>query len=362
MSAAMKVLFVTPILSDNSTGRTYSLWLNTIAAGWQASVVSYNGDKVWEPLAGTDFAEACISYSYVKRQQRRVHLAELSRNFDVVVAVKPLPQSLGVALDAFQVRRFPLVIDIDDPDLEARLAMRPYFRGIAWRARHFRFWLRVRSADAIQRRGTVTVSNPVLKDQYGGQIVAHSRVDPGVGADHTSTTPTVAFVGTARAHKGINELRQAVALCQGNKVRLVVTAEAPSDAQPWESWIGSSTLDDGLKIVQESDIVVIPSLPVGFSTGQLPAKLVDAMLCGRAVVVSNVAPLDWAVGASGIISVAGDAHSIASKITALCDPSVRSENGAAMRSRGLALFSVESVGNDFEKACRRSIEKATAHQ
>jgi glycosyltransferase involved in cell wall biosynthesis len=349
------VLFVTPLLDDNSTGRTYCLWLLAKSLGWSVEVLAFKGKKVWAPLASTDFAKDCHFEQTSSRSAMVRYLSQRAQDFDVVVAVKPLPNSLGIALAAHRKNPFPLVVDVDDPDLEARLSWKPLWRGIAWRLRHMRFWLSACVLPPFHKTLSVMTSNPSLQKRYGGILVPHVREDTGKGQPHTSERPVIAFIGTPRPHKGIDVLREAVAARANLGFSLTVTAAAPSDAKPWERWIGSVSLAQGLELVANADIVVIPSRRGLNSTGQLPVKLVDAMLLGRAVVVSDVDPLPWATGGYAPVSPEGDAAALADALMQLTNPLAREQVGAELRGRGLSLFTVQAAAPAFQEACEAAM-------
>src|SRR5690606_1400857 len=145
--------------------------------------------------------------------------------------------------------------------------------------------------------------------------------------------PVVAFVGTNHPHKGLAEVRQAVSRLQQEGISLVITDSPPPDAHPWERWVGATTLAGGQALVQRSDIVILASHRVPWSEGQLPAKLIDAMMAGRAIGVSNITPLTWALGETGRVTEPGDVGGIAAVIREYADPQVRSSVGRASRER-----------------------------
>lgn len=354
--AGISVLFVTPRLDDNSTGRTYALWLLAQDLGWTSKVVSFRGADMWAPLQGTKFAEDCVLYDFKSRRERVRQLESISAGYDLVVAVKPLEDSLGLALAARGRRYFPLVVDIDDPDLEIRMNRRPYILGLLWRLKHLRFWVQIAGSGRIGTLATVLVSNPALQSRHGGWLIPHVREDNGSGAEHTRDRPVVAFVGTPRAHKGIELLRHAVSALSDRGFRLIITADPPPDAAEWEEWVGSTSIEDGLRIVENADIVVIPSVDTAHANGQLPAKLVDAMILGRAVIVSDVDPLPWAVGSAGKIVCNGDLDDLVAALDSFASPVARAANGTKMRDRAIELFTVRSVKRDFESACRHELE------
>lgn len=340
----MKILFLTKDLADNSLGRTHVLWTLAQSLGWESHVVAPIGARVWGPLEGSEFSQACEIIADNDR------LAEFTKSFDLVIAVKPHAGSFGRARHL--ATSAPVLVDVDDPDLESLLSEGHMLKALAKSLlRPRQFW----TARALRRAlalYSTTVSNPVLQSRYGGRIIPHARVDSGPGAAHTSDEPRVVFVGTNRRHKGLNVLRDAIKVQAQFGVTLTVTDVKPRDALRHETWVGQTSLEQGLELVRSGDIVVIPSMPNEVhSLAQLPAKLIDAMIAGRAIIAADFAPLRWALGSAGLFFRAGDASELAERINELRDPNVRRRLGSAARERALAMFTVESLRLEFQRAC-----------
>ncbi|MBK4346450.1 glycosyltransferase [Lacisediminihabitans changchengi] len=165
------------------------------------------------------------------------------------------------------------------------------------------------------------------------------------------------FVGTNRKHKGVETLRGAVRQLQDFGVTLVVTDAPPADSEPWEDWVGNTTFEGGLELVRTGDIVVLPSIQTSMVTeAQLPAKLMDAMIAGRAIVVTNAEPLIWAVGEAALVVESDNISALADSLRKLSDPVVRRKFGDAIRERALSRFTVEAVLPDFRRACEDAIK------
>jgi glycosyltransferase involved in cell wall biosynthesis len=200
------------------------------------------------------------------------------------------------------------------------------------------------------------VSNPTLAEWYGGAVVPHARNDSGEGAPHVAERISIVFVGTNRPHKGILQLRAAVAELATAGVTLTITDTPPLDALQHERWVGGTSLQQGVELVKSSDVVVIPSVGNNrFAAGQLPVKIVDAMLAARAVLVSDLAPLEWAIGAGGLSFPAGNTEAMVRQLRSLMDPGYRATLGAAARERALNTFTVAAVSESFRNACERAV-------
>jgi len=345
------VTFITPDLANNSLGRTYSLWLLARHLGWHTRVYSTVGESLWLPVRETEFA----------MDTRRASVAEIARDpfvsrSDIIVAVKPLYSSFGVArVVAGRIGR-PLLLDIDDPDIDAHLNFQRPLRAIAREVRHPVRQRRIRALARLLPIPSTIVSNPALQDRYGGAVVPHARAEIPAGAPHVSSSPRVAFVGTNRVHKGVPVLRRAIEQLSHLGFELVVTDVAPRDARPWEQWLGQTDFRTGLELVRNADVVAIPSLDGPYSRGQLPAKLIDAMLAARAIVASDFPPVAWAIGEAGVLVEPGSDEALVRALLHFRAPVTRASSGRLAREAALRRFTVPVLAADFERACRGAIE------
>lgn len=354
----MRIVLFTKDFSDNSTGRAYVLWLLSRSLGWDATVVSFRGGPVWAPLVGTDFADSCV---LLRSAEEAINITSSA---DLLISVKPVPGAFDRALTASRATGRPLLVDIDDPDLESLLGEGSLIRaGAKAVLRAKTFWPSLRLRLALRKLPRM-VSNPALARRYGGEIVPHARNDFGIGARQVSSKPSIVFVGTNRKHKGTDVLRRAVNAVAEDGFTLTITDHEPADALPHERWVGPTSFDKGIELVKSSDIVVIPSRGSDrFAAGQLPAKLVDAMMAGRAIVVSDLPPLAWAIGPEGGVTFpADDAHALEEALRSLKDPAARERIAAGARTRALEMFTTEAVARHFAKACMDAMKSQNDRQ
>lgn len=340
MTYDIDVLFVGDDSASNSLGRTYCLWLLASSLGMSTATVTATGASIWTPVAGTDFATSVFT-------MRGKDLQSLPRP-RIVMCVKPLPSSLRLATSISRHFRVELVLDIDDPDIEAGMADSDPLRRAAKfvlrpRTMWWFLWAR-RNAPSMR----TTVSNGYLYDRYGGVIIPHVRPPLTPGRQPTRDPARIAFVGTARGHKGVDLLREAVRRVGGYE--LLITDDQPDDARAHERWVGRTTMEEGLALVADSDLVVIPSRDTPFSRGQLPAKLVDAMILGRPVVASDLPAIRWALGDAGEYFTPGSVDSLAAALVKVKDVGVRLSMSMKSADRGRQMFIVESQRHNFALA------------
>lgn len=355
---ALRILLVAPDLSENSLGRAYALWLLIKQLGWTATVVSVRGREIWAPLRSGAFADCCRLIPDGPDQQQQ--LADLSRAVDLMIAVKPRPESMQRVLELAERTGTRYLVDLDDPDFDGPLSVGRPVRQVAKfmiKHRQMQDLLRMRRLYRTVPAERRIVSNPVLQARYGGTVIPHVRAVIAPGAEHSSRKPSVCFVGTARRHKGIGLLREAVAALADRGYRLVITDDAPGDAQSWEDWVGPTSMSAGLQLVAGSDIVVLPSADDPFSRGQLPVKLVDAMMLGRAIAVSDVEPMPWALAGSGRVLPEASATAVTAVLAEFADPALRRQLGRRARQRFLDRFSVEANTEIFAAVCLRAVDR-----
>lgn len=356
----MRVLVLVHDLSNNALGRAYCIYLLGQQLGWETLIAGPSfGGGVWEPLSGTEFGRSCIRLT--RPVDRNAQLRQLIPTLDLIVAIKTWSTSLGAALKLRNEFGVPVLLDVDDADYEAQLG--PYST----------FTQKITYATKMLRRGqtpwgmqflrnrvhelTRTVSNPALQDLYGGLIVPHVRIPRSAGEPHgPRQTLDVAFVGTVRSHKGLTVLRRAVSTLQPN-YRLTVTADPPGRVPPWESWVGTTSFDGGWNVLDRSDIVVVPSRSSGYGLAQLPVKLIDAMMAGRAIVASDLPPIRWALNGAGVLLDADSFEDLRAGLQEVGDSGVRVKLGRAARSIALERFVPATVAPVFAEAARRARER-----
>lgn len=348
-----RVLLVTPNFDNNSLGRTYCLWLLCRELGWSSRIVGVRGDRIWLPLAGSEFAAHCVlPDAEADPAARTAALTEHVIWADVVVAVKPLPSSFGAALTVIDDVQRPLVVDIDDPDIEARTSWRPMRERLPRLALSANY--RARERD-LRRLGAATgkfpriVSNPVLQRMYGGAIIPHVREPGQVPPVGDSRAPIVRFVGSPGAHKGLDVLRAAIARLADDGFRLGITATPPDDARPWEEWLGNTSMERGRQLVATADIIALPSRDYGWAKAQLPAKLMDAMMLGRTVLASDVEPIRWALDEPELMVKPGSVTELTNGLSRLADPDLRAQYSARVRDRAERRFSVAANTDLFRE-------------
>jgi len=301
-----------------------------------------------------------------------------------VIVSKPLPTSLGLALCA-GIPRDELLLDIDDWEIgllggavPRERPARRLWRGVvlALAPRRFNTRYPVLLLDAIT--GTFPhrlVSNAWLGARYGAPVLPHVRDTAWLDPDHVDRRalrarfelderPWVGFIGTARDHKGLDDLVAALASLQEAPAPGLflagLDATQPSAARLRERAlsalgperlrvVGPFPFTDLPPHVAAPDVVCLPSRDEPAARGQIPAKVFDALAMGRPVVASRVNDLGRILDGCGVVVPPGDVAALARALDALCrDPARRARLGAAARERA-----VREYGHDCGRAVLR---------
>jgi glycosyltransferase involved in cell wall biosynthesis len=341
-------------LSGNALGRAW-VFAELLGGDLDVELVvsARASDEVWRPLrdrgltARRWFIRTLPAFHWRARQLAR----ELVTG-DLIIAIKPRLHSFGLALAAKRERERPVLLDIDDwelgffsPWVDAALA------PISWVSAasnlHTRWYFQqTRRADAI------SVTSRYLERRFGGTLIPHARPEQLRATRAPAAHPLVMFVGTPRPHKGLDDLIRAFASVRtpGAELRIIgarpegaLAALAASDRRVCiEPSIDMAALPDRLS---EAWLVVIPQRDEAASRAQLPAKLIDAMALGKAIVSTDVGDMPrWLSDGCGALVPPSDPPRLAAAIELLlADAGRRERLGANARARFLELASDRAV-------------------
>jgi glycosyltransferase involved in cell wall biosynthesis len=361
--------------SNNCLGRALLLG-DLLRESYDTMVVGIQTTpRVWEP--GASFAVPVKSLPISSARELPRAASWLRRHVlgSRVIVCKPKPTSLGLALSA-GVRPRDAILDVDDWDLGFGDAPRsrrelvsraPYYVRSLLHPQRFNSYLGVRAAFALVRAfPTRLVSNGWLKRKVGGHLLPHARdhqvFDPNAvhGAElkqrlALGTRPWVGFIGTVRAHKGIDDLIAALALLSGPAAPgLLLAGLSVGGVAEEDQLVAYAARALGTERVRTAprfpfselpawlslpDVLCIPSKPGLTSAGQIPAKMFDALMMGKPLVVSDAHDSSDVDDDAAVRFRAGDVADLALKLGELCaDDARRAQLSRRARSVALARF------------------------
>lgn len=309
-------------------------------------------DGVWKPLAqrGLEprrwFVRTWPGF--------RWHAPRIARELvtgDLIIAIKPRLHSYGLGLAARRERRRPLLLDVDDWELGffsgwSDVGVAPFSWLSAASNLHTRWYFRRTAlADAI------TVSSTYLAERLGGACIPHARPE-NVPERAAAPYPLVMFAGTPRPHKGLSDLVRAFHSVRLPDAELCIIG-AENDRELGIAAAGDRRIriepSVPIEVLPErlarAWVVAIPQREGIVSRAQLPAKLIDAMALGKAIVSTDVGDMGrWLSDDCGRIVPPGSPSLLGASIESLLvDADERARLGANARARFLALASERAV-------------------
>ena len=376
---AMKISVLSPDLSHNCLGRAYLL-AKILQRHYEVEIVGPTfGDGIWEPVAD----DKSITYKPVKIRGRFKpywQIKELTKKIDgdVIYASKPLFTSFGVGLLKKLSNSKPLILDIDDwqmgfmKEIYSSLSLAQSFKFLATSALFFysmsSYWNTLFGEKLSHLADEITVSNNFLQDKFSGTIVWHARDTEAFNPekfdgsslrekyDIARNKKVVMFSGTPRAHKGIEDLIEAINLLQTQDVLLtLVGADEGSYSQNLitmaDKKLGERLKAFGLQPFEKvpeflamSDVTVIPQKRNLASVGQLPAKVFDAMAMAKPIIATNVSDLPEILDGCGWIVEPESPEQLARAIQHVIDhPEEARQMGQKARQKCIENYSWDAM-------------------
>ena len=168
--------------------------------------IGIDDGPVWEPLREHEEFRSDVRVASGSADLEQQVAAEVGPDA-VLMICKPRPEllSLGRRL----ARSAPVIVDIDDPELDVGWGTTRLRSKAALVARYGPSRFRFGWAKRVVKRMNVITSSPILQSRYGGEVVPHVReaVPVPTAHDRDSAVFRVGFIGTPRPYKGIEEVR-----------------------------------------------------------------------------------------------------------------------------------------------------------
>jgi glycosyltransferase involved in cell wall biosynthesis len=372
MSAAPRFVIVAPSAADNSLGRALSVAATCELLG-DVEVLAPEDGPLWVGATAWSIPVRCAPRAEL---QPAVAAACRAAADPLLISIKPLPASLGIALRVsaqLGTDGARLVVDLDEDDVELRWSS---LRSGGPRTRLRRHWRYLRTplpghplvVGRLLRRGVrradlVTTSSRALGDAVvppgrPSFVLPHARAPRPFLAPAPAQRLRIGFFGTLRRYKGVDTLIRLLRARPDIELHLLgddVPGELAlpdlSDRVVVHPHRGPQTLEEAYG---EADIIVLPQDPAARQTLlQLPAKLVDAMMFGRPVIATDTPPIRE-IGGDGVLRVAAwnDLDAVLAQIDRLGDPRVREEIGRAVHADAHSRLTTTALAQGLAAALR----------
>ena len=336
---------------------------------------SKSGD-IWFPLKDMDIPIRTYPWKRYPFFISTIRKMIKGMNADVIIACKLRPTSFGIALIKKLTSNIPVIADIDDWELG--FLYHSGFWGTV--GRFFNFsnpnglpytWLMER---LIGFANSTIVSNRFLQNKFSGTLIYHCRdtsiLDPEKFDSDSiknrlglKNRKVVMFLGTPRAHKGIQELFIAIEKINDPDVILLLGG-ADSSIQSHIDNMKSNQdrvvvfpkipFKDLPEYLAVADILVIPQRRTTDTEGQIPAKLFDAMAMAKPIITTPISDIPEVLGENGFFIEPEDPDQLANTIEyILSHPEEALLKGKKARERCTELYDLKVL----EKELNLQIEK-----
>ncbi len=342
-----KVSLLAPDLSGGGGTRAYLIAKVLQKLNYDVEVIGFLFGESLYPLPpenlkvkwvqGCDYPQLIGS---IKNLQREI-------NGEIIYAIKPRLTSFGMALLKSLGSSKPVILDIDDWEMS-------WFGGDDWQ---YRPNPRQLARDLLKKNGAlrnpqhplylswmeklidkadrVTVNNKFLQYRYGGTYLPNgkdtelfdpSKYDPQECRAKYSLSEfrVLMFPGTARPHKGLEDVLAALEALNQPDLRLVLVGgrdigdgyveKLIAGKEHYVIRLPQTPLDKMPEVVAAAHIVVVPQRESLTACAQFPIKLTDGMAMAKPIISTTVGDIPEILGNTGYLVEPNSPEQIAEKI------------------------------------------------
>ncbi|MEM9265956.1 MAG: glycosyltransferase family 4 protein [Cyanobacteria bacterium P01_F01_bin.13] len=314
---------------------------------------------------------------------------------DVIYAIKPRFTSLGLALLKKVYTRRPVLLDIDDWELSwfggERYTYRPTVKQLArdvlksdgaLRDLEHPFYISL-GERWVHQADAVTVNNQFLQRKFGGHYLPNSkdthifdpeRFDPAASRKKygLSDYRVLMFPGTARPHKGLEDILVALDSLNQPDLRLVIVGGRKPDGyedelmERWPQWLiklPRFPLHQMAEVVAAAHIVVVPQRDTPTAQAQFPIKLTDGMAMAKPILSTTVGDIPKILGDTGYLVAPHAPAELAEMLkTILNDPEQAALRGHLARERCIRYYSVDAMADTLGPLIQQCLQRQLRNQ
>ncbi len=376
----MKIAFLCFDLSDNSLGRA-ALLARALSHHHEVELIGpVKQGTLWFPMQDLDLPVKTFPWKRYPAFVPVIRKMIKEIDADLLFACKLRPTSFGVGLLKKWTSGKPVLVDIDDWELG-------FFYHSGFWGKLGRFlnlsnpnglpytWLMERlvgSADGI------TVSNQFLKNRFPGTVLYHCRDTSILDPEKFDTgeaksklglqgKKVVMFLGTPRAHKGVEDLFAAIEHLDDADVRLVLIGAEDSFHSMRERWqavkervtlLPKIPFKDLPEHLAAADVVVIPQRHTSDTVGQMPAKIFDAMAMAKPIVSTSVSDIPEVLSDCGYLVEPGNVQQLGDTINYVLEhPEEARSKGKKARERCIERYDTSIMEKQLLELVDKTLRK-----
>lgn len=309
---------------------------------------------------------------------------------ELIYAIKPRPTSLGIALLKKLYTGRSVLLDIDDWELSwfggERYHYRPSLKQLArdifkpdGALRNPENPLYISwSEHWIHQADAVTVNNQFLQQKFGGHYLPSSkdthifdpnRFDPNVSRQKygLSNYRVLMFPGTARPHKGLEDILMALDQLDQPDLRLVIVGGRKPDGYEdklmarWPQWLiklPRFPLDQMAEVVAAAHIIVVPQRDTPTAQAQFPIKLTDGMAMAKPILSTTVGDIPKILGDTGYLVSPHAPRELAEMLQIILNnPDQAIKRGQLARERCVQHYSVDAMAETLRPLIQQCLQR-----
>lgn len=364
------IAVLTPCLSRGGVTRAYLLAQVLAHLGYRAFVTGWlpDGEELYPVPPPGVRVEPIAAQTLLQLTTQLLRRCRKSTLF----AVKPKASSFGTALLLRLVGRVPIVLDVDDWELDTAHSPVQYS---ASRGRRFGFLRLLHQPDSpdvlnwleshTSLAQAVTANTRVLQTRYRACYLPSGKDTRLFDPAHYNTKlarkafgldglEVLLFPGTVIPHKGLDDVVSALELLKRPKLRLVLAGGRDAGNHFSNAVVrtaGHCVLQlprqsqaDMPMLIAAAHAVVVPQRDTHAAKAQFPMKLTDAMAMARPVIATRVGDIPEIVDNTAYLADPSSPEQLARLIAQVLDNSAEAEDrGQAGRRRCIDAYSIPAL-------------------
>ena len=376
----LKVSVIAPDLAGGGTTRVYLVANALQQLGCDVTVVGCQFAEQLYPVPPAHLKVCAVPA--VRSLRYLTNLKQLLSKIqgDVLYAIKPRPTSFGTALLRrliLQRRGFasvhkPVIVDIDDWEMSWFGGYRPNPRQLArdilkpdgaLRNPEHPIYLEWMES-LVYKADAVTVTTQFLQEKFGGhylpnskdtQIFDPTKYDPATSREKYGLAGyrVLMFPGTARPHKGLEDVLLALDQLNRPDFRLVIVGGRRPDSyeddlfERWGRWLVKLPrfpINKMAQVVSAAHVVVVPQRDRATAKAQFPLKLTDGMAMAKPILSTRVGDIPEILGETGYLVDPESPDQVAEQLTQIfSDIEKANAKGQMARQRCVEHYSVATM-------------------
>jgi glycosyltransferase involved in cell wall biosynthesis len=310
------------------------------------------------------------------------HLMQSVRG-DIIYAYKTKASSFGMGLLARQLRRRPLILDIDDWEMSWHGGDTWCYQPGSWKQR-YRDWVKPDGAfrqpdhpvylqqmeQRTHQANAVTVHTQFLQERFHGVYIPNGKdTDHFNPAKYDSRVSRqryglvgyriLMFPGAPRPYKGLEDILTALDLINEPDLKLVIVGGSPYDnydeslMSRWGRHIvklPKQPHGQMPEVVAAADVIVVPQQNTPAAQAQFPLKLTDGMAMAKPILATRVGDIPTILGETGYLVPPGDSAAMAASIQDIfADLAAAQYKGSLARQRCIDHYSLQAMGRGLHQ-------------